>query len=103
MQYTLSNLWQGNVKDGDRILAMLTIRGTVIARISGHNFSNVAEIVMKLKELCANQSGLAQCFIRNFNEGWHYNRPIFLRKPATKSPDAENLPMQGKQYLIAWS
>ncbi|MEF9924099.1 MAG: hypothetical protein RR061_07705 [Muribaculaceae bacterium] len=89
------------IETGDQILAMLTVRGTVIAQLSRNNFASVSEIIMELREIAQKYSGLTQLFIRNFTEGWCVNSPLFLTanaKPKDKIP-----PHEGRQYVIAWN
>lgn len=87
---------------GDQILAMLTIRGKIIAQLSRNNFSSVSEVMMSLREIAQNNTGLTQLFIRNFTEGWCINSPLFIAKPKKPAP-SETPPHIGKQYIIAWN
>lgn len=93
-----------NIQKGDKILAMLSFRGNVIAKISEGNYSSVEELTYALAEIAKSHGGLFQLFIRNFTKGWHIDHPIFLRSQTSKPK--RDLPLKqeciNNQYIIAF-
>lgn len=93
---------QKNIQRGDKVLAMLTHNGSVIAKLSNMDFDSVNEIIIALKDI-SGFSGLAQLFIRNFTQGWYLNSPLFVsnkRKIEYQQDEIKNVNKYGQYSFI---
>lgn len=84
----------------DSILAMLTRNGKVIAQVQNMGFSSVSEIILALKVIAESKPGLTQLFIRNFSQGWHIDKPMFLSSAITKSSNSKPQISKYGQYAL---
>lgn len=73
------------IRKGDKILAMLTRNGKVIAQLPPMDIDNMEEIIINLKSVCNNVSGLVQLFVRNFTQGWHIDKLLYISDSANCS------------------
>ena len=74
------NKIERNINYGDYILATVSERGKVIAKVNQTDFSSISEIMVSLrKQPEKGYHGMTQLFIRNFTQGWCINSPLLLQ------------------------
>ncbi|MDD2961462.1 MAG: hypothetical protein PHR45_05200 [Muribaculaceae bacterium] len=87
----------------DKILAMLTVKGNVIAQLEGIGCNSLSEIVSYLKHSGGIKHGLYTLFVRNFTQGWHINQPFYFSNSGNTEPKRErpnNINKSGQYYMI---
>ncbi len=74
------NKIERNISYGDCILATVSERGNVIAKVNQTDFNSISEIMVSLRNQSKNgHHGITQLFIRNFTQGWCINSPLLLQ------------------------
>lgn len=70
---------------GDKVEAILSKGGKVLARLCFDRFSSMADIIKMLKTMAVGVSGLTQLVVKNLTRGWCYSDPLYLRSSSLLS------------------
>lgn len=63
---------------GDKIFARVAKNGRTIYNFMSESVSSIAEVISQIKNRIGDETGLVMVSIRNYNKGWHEEKPVVL-------------------------
>lgn len=89
-----------SISENDKVLAMITRRGDVIAQVESGKFSSMNELMNVLRAKASSMPGLAQLFVRNFSKGWHLKEFIYVNR---NNETVNHRPTTARQLSLRFS
>lgn len=63
---------------GDRIFARVTKNGRTVFDFKSEKVTSIMQFLQMIRDALKGVTGLVLIHIRNYNEGWNQQRPLFL-------------------------